>query len=110
VFTPPVTDSILEGITRDTLIELCRTELGIEVVERSIDRSELYAADEIFFSGTAVGVGPVVEVDRRPIADGSIGRIAAALSDAYRDASLGKLAKYRKWVTPCFPALVASRI
>jgi branched-chain amino acid aminotransferase len=109
VFTPPVTDSILEGITRDTLIELCRNELGIEVVERSIDRSELYAADEIFFSGTAVGVGPVVEVDRRPIADGAIGRIAKALSEAYRDASLGKIAKYRKWVTPCFPALVAGR-
>ncbi|HKW44050.1 MAG TPA: branched-chain amino acid transaminase [Candidatus Eremiobacteraceae bacterium] len=108
VFTPPVTDSILEGITRDTLIELCRSELGIDVVERSIDRSELYAADEIFFSGTAVGVGPVVEVDRRIIGSGAIGKIAGALSDAYRDASLGKLAKYRHWVTPCFPSLVPS--
>jgi branched-chain amino acid aminotransferase len=109
VLTPPVTDSILEGITRETLIELCRAELGIEVLERSIDRSELYAADEIFFSGTAVGVGPVIEVDRRTIGSGTVGPIAAALSGVYHDASLGKLAKYRKWVTPCYPALVAGR-
>jgi branched-chain amino acid aminotransferase len=108
VLTPPVTDSILEGITRDTLIELCRAELGLDVVERSIDRSELYAADEIFFSGTAVGVGPVIEVDRRSIGSGSVGPIAAALGSVYHDAALGKLAKYRKWVTPGFPALVSS--
>jgi len=90
VITPPVTDSILEGITRDSLIELCRTELNVEVVERSIDRSELYAAEEIFFSGTAVGVGPVIEVDRRKVGDGTIGPIATALGDLYAKAHARK--------------------
>ena len=110
VITPPVTDSILEGITRDSLIELCRTELNIEVVERSIDRSELYAAEEIFFSGTAVGVGPVIEVDRRQVGDGTIGPISTALGDLYAKVTLGKIARYRQWVTPCFPSLVASAV
>ena len=110
VITPPVTDSILEGITRDSLIELCRNELNLQVVERSIDRSELYAAEEIFFSGTAVGVGPVVEVDRRIVGDGAIGPISAALGDLYAKVTLGKLERYRDWVTPCFPALVAGAV
>ncbi|MBV8366094.1 MAG: branched-chain amino acid transaminase [Candidatus Eremiobacteraeota bacterium] len=108
VITPPVTDSILEGITRDTLIELCRAELNVDVVERSIDRSELYAAEEVFFSGTAVGVGPVIEVDRRQVGSGEIGPISAALGDLYEKVSVGKLERYRKWVTPCFPALVGA--
>ena len=110
VITPPVTDSILEGITRDSLIELCRTELNIEIVERSIDRSELYAAEEIFFSGTAVGVGPVIEVDRRKVGDGAIGPISTALGDLYAKVTLGKISRYRQWVTPCFPSLVAGAV
>jgi branched-chain amino acid aminotransferase len=101
VHTPPVSDAILEGITRKSLIDLLRDELRVEVRERTIDRSELYQADEIFFSGTAVGVSPVVEVDRRPVADGSVGPIAAALGDLYRDITLGRVAKYRGWLTPC---------
>lgn len=101
VLTPPLSDAILEGITRRTVIELLRDELGIGVVERSIDRSELYQADEIFFSGTAVGVSPVVEVDRRPVGDGSPGKIAGALADLYREITLGLVAKYRHWLTAC---------
>ena len=100
VHTPPVTDAILEGITRKTVIELLREELGLDVAERSIDRSELYQSDEIFFSGTAVGVSPVVEVDRRPVGSGSPGKIAIALADLYRDITLGKVAKYHHWLTP----------
>ena len=100
VHTPPLSDAILEGITRQTVIELLRDELRIAVVERSIDRSELYRADEIFFSGTAVGVSPVVEVDRRPVGDGAPGKIANALADLYRDVTLGLVAKYRGWLTP----------
>jgi len=100
VFTPPVSDSILEGITRKTVMELLRDELDIQVVERSIDRSELYQADEIFFSGTAVGVSPVVEVDRRAVGEGSPGKIAVALGDLYRDITLGRVAKYHHWLTP----------
>jgi branched-chain amino acid aminotransferase len=100
VFTPPASDAILEGITRRSLIELMRDELRLEVIERSIDRSELYLADEIFFSGTAVGVSPVIEVDRRAVSDGAVGKIAAALADLYRDITLGSVAKYRSWLTP----------
>jgi len=101
VHTPPLSDAILEGITRTSLIELIRDELHIEVVERSIDRSELYQSDEIFFSGTAVGVSPVIEVDRRPVADGKVGPIGLALAELYREITLGGVAKYRKWLTPC---------
>jgi branched-chain amino acid aminotransferase len=101
VHTPPVSDAILEGITRASLMELLRQELRIEVRERTIDRSELYQAEEVFFSGTAVGVSPVVEIDHRPIASGSVGSISSALADLYRDVTLGRIAKYRKWVTPC---------
>ena len=102
VHTPPLTDAILEGITRRTVIELLRDELRLTVVERSIDRSELYAAEEIFFSGTAVGVSPVIEVDRRPVGPGTPGKIADALADLYHDITLGLVAKYRRWLTPAF--------
>lgn len=100
VHTPPLSDAILEGITRRTAMELLRDELKIAVIERSIDRSELYQADEIFFSGTAVGVSPVIDVDRRPVGTGSPGKIATALADLYRDVTLGLVAKYRPWLTP----------
>lgn len=101
VFTPPVSDAILEGITRKSLMELLRDELRIDVVERTIDRSELYQAEEIFFSGTAVGVSPVVEVDRRPVGDGSVGPLSGSLASLYREITLGTVQKYRKWLTPC---------
>lgn len=104
VFTPPVTDAVLEGITRKALIALCRDELKLEVVERSIDRSELYAAEEIMLTGTAVGVGPVIEVDRRPIGDGKVGRIAAALRDLYERVACGYDPRYLQWLTPAFAA------
>src|ERR671934_242193 len=70
VFTPPATDNILEGITRLALMQLMKEELGLEVVERSIDRSELYVADEVFLCGTGAQISPVVDVDRRQVGDG----------------------------------------
>lgn len=103
LITPPVTDNILEGITRAAVMELAQTELGLSVVERSIDRSELYQADEVFFTGTAVGVSAVVEVDHRLVGDGSIGKVSAALIQLYDDISLGRLSQYARWLTPCFP-------
>ncbi|MDQ6767874.1 MAG: branched-chain amino acid transaminase [Candidatus Eremiobacteraeota bacterium] len=103
LITPPVTDNILEGITRAAVMELAQTELGLSVVERSIDRSELYQADEVFFTGTAVGVSAVVEVDHRPIGDGAIGKVSAALIQLYDDITLGRLSQYARWLTPCFP-------
>jgi branched-chain amino acid aminotransferase len=96
--TPPVTDNILEGITRASIMELAASEMQLEVVERSIDRSELYMADEVFFTGTAVELAPIVEVDRRPIGSGQIGPVATRLKKLYLDATRGRLTRYHHWL------------
>ena len=100
LITPPSGDNILIGITRQTVIELAREELGIETVERSIDRSEMYIADEAFFTGTAAHVAPIIEIDERPIGDGSIGPIAKKLQDIYFQCIEGNHPKYMHWCTP----------
>jgi branched-chain amino acid aminotransferase len=97
--TPPSTDNILMGITRDTVARLAADELGIETVERSIDRSELYVVDECFMTGTAAHVTAVVEVDRRPIGDGRTGPVTAQLQKLYFDVVRGKNSKYARWCT-----------
>jgi branched-chain amino acid aminotransferase len=98
--TPDPSQDILIGITRSTVIELARTELGIETVERAIPRSELYAADECFMTGTAAHLSPVIEVDRIPIADGKTGPVTRKLMDLYYDIIRGKVARYSDWSTP----------
>jgi branched-chain amino acid aminotransferase len=102
LITSAVTDNILEGITRDSIMELAARELGIETVERSIARSELYVCDELFLTGTAVGLAPVVRVDHRPIAEGAIGEITRRLRQLYSDATHGRLPAYRKWLLPAY--------
>ena len=97
--TPPVSDDLLEGVTRKALMELMANE-GIPVVERSIDRSELYVADEIFVCGTGVQVSPVVEVDHRRVGAGEVGPIARLVRDRYFDAVRGRLPEYEHWLTP----------
>lgn len=97
--TPPVSDDLLEGVTRKALVELMTNE-GIPTSERSIDRSELYVADEIFVCGTGVQVSPVVEVDHRPVGSGEVGPIARLVRDRYFEAVRGKLPAYRHWLTP----------
>ena len=77
--TPPVTDNILEGVTRDTIRRLAAEELGVAVEERPVDRSELYVADEVFLSGTGAEVVPVVEVDRWPVGSGARSRAASSV-------------------------------
>jgi branched-chain amino acid aminotransferase len=99
VLTPPVYDDILEGITREAMIELCRAE-GLPVEVRSIDRSELYIADEIFLCGTGVQVSPVIEVDHRAVGSGQVGPIGRAIASRYFDAVRGRLPEYRHWLTP----------
>ncbi len=99
VVTPPVYDDILEGITRKAMIQLA-TDQGFPVEVRSIDRSELYVADEVFLCGTGVQVSPVVEVDHRPIGSGEVGPVAAAIKARYFDAVRGRLPEYRSWLTP----------
>jgi len=102
VLTPPPSSDILVGITRDTVMTLVREEFGIEVVERDIDRTELYTADECFMTGTAAHVTPVVELDRRAIGDGRMGPVTARLVKLYFDIITGRNAKYSHWCTPCF--------
>jgi branched-chain amino acid aminotransferase len=97
--TPPVTDDILEGITRAGIIEICR-ELGIPVVERTIDRSEIYVADEAFFCGTGAQISPIIEVDRRPVGGGSVGPVTKRIKDHYFDIVRGRVPAYAHWVTP----------
>jgi branched-chain amino acid aminotransferase len=97
--TPPVSDDLLEGVTRKALVELMNNE-GIPTAERSIDRSELYVADEIFVCGTGVQVSPVIEVDHRPVGSGEIGPIARLVRDRYFEAVRGSLPAYQHWLTP----------
>ncbi len=108
LITPPPSDNILEGITAESVATLARDELGIETVERSIDRSELYVADECFLTGTAAHVTPVVEVDRRPVGQGGTGEVTRRLQQLYFDAMRGKNPKYAHWVTPVTPRAAAS--
>ena len=102
VLTPPITDDILEGITRRTLITLIRDELGMECVERSIDRSELTLADEIWLCGTGVQVAAVTHVDQRPIGTGKMGPLVSDLRELFFDVVRGRVAKYRHWTTPVY--------
>ncbi len=102
VITPPVTDNILEGITRRRLIEMARNDFGLEVRERSIDRTELYTADELFLCGTGAQISPVVEVDRRRVGTGRPGQVTRDLSRQYFDAVRGRLPAYRDWLTPVY--------
>jgi branched-chain amino acid aminotransferase len=100
--TPPSSDGILVGITRDAAITLARKELGIETVERHVDRVELYTADECFLTGTAAHITPVAEIDRRKIADGKIGKVTGKLQRLYQDVILGNNPKYAEWCTPVY--------
>ena len=102
IITPPVTDNILEGITLATLMQLARDELGIEAVERPIDHSELYIAEEAFYTGTAAEITPIVEIDHRLVGDGKIGPIVSKLRALFFDVVRGKVEKYRSWCTPVY--------
>jgi branched-chain amino acid aminotransferase len=103
ILTPPVSDDILEGVTRKAIIGLAR-DAGIPVEVRSIDRSELYVCDEVFLCGTGVQVSPVIEVDHRPVGSGQIGPLARLIHDRYFAAVRGDLPEYRHWLTPIEPA------
>jgi branched-chain amino acid aminotransferase len=101
--TPDPSQDILVGITRDSVIRLARDELGVRTVERPIARNELYIADEVFMTGTAAHVTPVLEIDHRPIADGEVGPLTQKLRDLYFAAITGRNPKYREWCTPVYP-------
>jgi len=104
--TPRIEDNVLPGITRETIMQLAQAELGIEVVERSIDRSELYLADEVFLTGTAAHLTPVVELDCRPIGNGEAGPVSMALQKLYFDIVVGRNPKYLHWCTAVVTRMV----
>ncbi len=105
--TPSSSDNILIGITRDTVITLAQQELGIETIERSIDRGELYTAEECFLTGTAAHITPVIEIDHRKVGRGEVGEITKKLQALYFDAILGKNKKYLDWCTPAYKLVKA---
>ena len=101
--TPPVTSGILESITRVTLLQLLEERLSIKVVEREVDRTELYIADEVFFCGTAYEITPIHSVDRYPVGEGETGPLTRALRKAFRKVVLGDDPEYKDWLLPVYP-------
>ncbi len=107
--TPPPSDNILLGITRDTVIKLAQRELGLVTRERQIDRTELYIAEEIFLCGTGAQIAPVIEVDHSPVGTGNVGPIGHKLQDLYFDIVRGKHPEYSKeWCTPVYSEIKAA--
>lgn len=102
VITPPITDNILEGITRLTAMDLVRNELKLPVIERPIDRTEVYLCDEFFMTGTAAQITAVTRVDHRPIGKGVMGPIVEQLRQLFDDAVRGRLPQYRHWNVPVY--------
>ena len=100
--TPRLTDSVLESITRDTVIKLATEELGMKFQERTIDRTEVYMADEAFLCGSAMEVTPIYTVDRYPIGTGDQGEWTKKIHLKYLECVQGKLEKYQDWVTPIY--------
>jgi branched-chain amino acid aminotransferase len=102
LITSPVTEDILVGITRATIMQIAREKLGLETVERKIDRTELYVADEAFFCGTGVQVAAITTIDHRPVGTGKLGPIVKSIRDLYFDIVRGKAEEYRHWCTPVY--------
>lgn len=99
IFTPPLNAGILDGITRDSIIKIARSE-GLTVIEKAIDREDLYVADEVFMTGTAAEVKSVTEIDNILIGDGKLGKITRKLQNAFFEASRGKDERFSEWFTP----------
>jgi branched-chain amino acid aminotransferase len=97
LITPPVTADILEGITRDAVMELAESELDMPTLQRDVDRTELYAADEVFLSGTGFQIAPIIEVDGRQVGTGEMGPVAERLQELYFKAARGEWEKYADW-------------
>jgi len=98
--TPPVSEDILEGITRRTVLQLLREDLGVEVAERPIDRTEVYLAEEVFLTGTGAQITAVTRVDHRPVGSGHLGEITGRLRQLYFDVVRGRVAAHREWCAP----------
>jgi branched-chain amino acid aminotransferase len=99
ISTPPLDAGILNGITRDSVIKIAQSE-GLVVIERNIDRDDLYIADEVFMTGTAAEVKSVTEIDNVTIGDGKLGDITRKLQEAFFEASRGRDDRFLEWFTP----------
>jgi branched-chain amino acid aminotransferase len=102
LITPPFTDNILEGITRRSVMILAKEELGLEVVERKIDRTEVYLAEELMLTGTAAQITAITRVEHRQIGEGVMGPVAGKLRSMFDDIVRGKLEKYKEWNYPVY--------
>ncbi|RMG83527.1 MAG: branched-chain amino acid transaminase [Chloroflexi bacterium] len=102
VYTPPVSANVLEGIVRRSIIELMRKELGLQVIEREIDRTEIYICDELFLCGTGVQIAAITKIEHRPIGDGTMGTVTKQIRDLFFDVVAGKVATYRHWLHPVY--------
>jgi branched-chain amino acid aminotransferase len=101
LLTPPPSSSALEGITKDSVIKIAR-DLGYQTVEREIPRTEIYFSDEVFLTGTAAEITPVISVDGKTIGDGKVGKITGKIRTIYSDITMGKNKKYSRWITPVY--------
>ncbi len=99
VLTPPVTSGILEGVTRDTLIRLFAQKHGIPVVQREIDRTELYVAEEVFFCGSGKEVMPISSIDHRTVGGGGVGPLTQKIKETYFDVAKGRHEEFASWLT-----------
>jgi branched-chain amino acid aminotransferase len=101
LLTPPPSSSALEGITKDSVIKIAE-DLGYHTVEREIPRTEIYFADEVFLTGTAAEISPVISIDGKKVGDGKVGKITENIRKVYSDITMGKNKKYSKWITPVY--------
>lgn len=101
LLTPPPSSSALEGITKDSVVKIAE-DLGYQTVEREIPRTEIYFADEVFLTGTAAEISPVISVDGKKVGDGKVGKITENIRKGYSDITMGKNKKYSKWITPVY--------
>ncbi len=101
LLTPPNSSSALEGITKDTVIEIAR-DLGYKTVEREIPRTEIYFADEVFLTGTAAEITPITSIDGKRMGTGKAGKVTQQIRQAYTDIAMGRIKKYSHWITPVY--------
>ncbi|MGI0089822.1 MAG: branched-chain amino acid transaminase, partial [Nitrosopumilaceae archaeon] len=101
IITPPTSSSALEGITRESTIEIAHN-IGYEVIEKEMPRTELYLADEIFLTGTAAEITPVISVDGKKVGNGKVGNVTKQIQFAYSDIVMGRNKKYLHWITAVY--------
>jgi branched-chain amino acid aminotransferase len=102
LITTPITENILEGITRSSIMEFAQAEFGYETISRTIDRSELYTADELFFCGTGAQIAPIIEIDKREVSGGQCGEMTGKIREFYTQMCRGEHKKYMHWLTPVY--------